>query len=200
MMTEAQVLGIVLAAGAGTRMGVPKALMHDCDGTSWLRRSVEVLRRGGCGSVLVVLGAESDSAAALLSGVPVEIEVCPTWHKGLSATLQTGLNSAMSGPGSIALLHLVDLPDISSEVVSRVLESAGTSTTALARACYKDQPGHPVAVGRGHWGKIVASAKGDDGARGYLAQHEVLKVECGDLATGRDRDYRDGVRGMSGYA
>ena len=43
-------LGLLLAAGAGTRMGRPKALVDD-----WLVRSVETL--ADCDRVVVVLGA-----------------------------------------------------------------------------------------------------------------------------------------------
>ena len=60
--------GLLLAAGAGTRMGTPKALVRDDDGTSWLLRSVAVLRDGGCVGVTVVLGAEAARATALLDG------------------------------------------------------------------------------------------------------------------------------------
>jgi hypothetical protein len=35
---------------------------------------------------------------------------------------------------------------------------------------------------------VIESAVGDQGARSYLAQHDVVVVECGDLATGRDVD------------
>ena len=52
------------AAGAGSRMGMPKALVHDERG-SWLRRGVEVLREGGCDPVVVVLGAAPQAADAL---------------------------------------------------------------------------------------------------------------------------------------
>ena len=56
------VAGLLLAAGAGTRMGRPKALVVDADGTSWLARGVEALRAGGCDEVAVVLGAAVDEA------------------------------------------------------------------------------------------------------------------------------------------
>jgi hypothetical protein len=45
-----------------------------------------------------------------------------------------------------------------------------------------------VLIGREHWAGVVASAQGDLGARAYLDANEVLLVECGDLATGRDVD------------
>jgi len=45
-----------------------------------------------------------------------------------------------------------------------------------------------VLIGRDHWPGVLASVIGDQGARGYLADHPPTEVECGDLATGRDVD------------
>ena len=82
---------------------------------------------------------------------------------------------------------LVDLPDLTADVVRRLLDS-GVGPSALARASYDGKPGHPVLIGRGHWAGVVATATGDRGARDYLDTHEHLDVECGDLATGEDVD------------
>ncbi|MFB2581498.1 NTP transferase domain-containing protein [Herbiconiux sp. P15] len=60
------VVGVLLAAGAGTRMGRPKALVRATDGEPWLLRGVRTLTAGGCSTVIVVLGAEADSAQRLL--------------------------------------------------------------------------------------------------------------------------------------
>jgi hypothetical protein len=37
---------------------------------------------------------------------------------------------------------------------------------------------------------VAESASGDAGARDYLAGHDIVLVECGDLATGADVDSR----------
>ncbi|SDZ34308.1 molybdenum cofactor cytidylyltransferase [Herbiconiux ginsengi] len=58
---------MLLAAGAGRRMGRPKALVVGDDGEPWLVRGVRVLREGGCADVVVVLGAEAARARALLA-------------------------------------------------------------------------------------------------------------------------------------
>ena len=88
-----------------------------------------------------------------------------------------------------ALVTLVDLPDVGDDVVGRLLSRAGTiGPDTLARAAYDGQPGHPVLLGRGHWAGVADIARGDRGARDYLAIHEHRAVECGDLATGRDLD------------
>ena len=87
-----------------------------------------------------------------------------------------------------ALVHLVDLPDVGAEVVRRVLAQAGAGAEVLARASYAGTPGHPVLLGRDHWGPVSEAAAGDQGARSYLATHDLTLVECGDLATGADVD------------
>src|SRR5215218_10330566 len=53
--------GLLLAAGAGSRMGTPKALVND-----WLVRGVDVLSAAGCTPIVVVLGAAHQQARALL--------------------------------------------------------------------------------------------------------------------------------------
>jgi CTP:molybdopterin cytidylyltransferase MocA len=174
--------GLLLAAGAGSRMGRPKALV---DG--WLGHGVAALLEGGCDAVTVVLGAAVDDALALLPGGPVDHVVAEDWAEGMSASLRVGLASLADRDAEAAVVLLVDLPDVGAPVVTRLL-AAGSSRSALARAAYDGRPGHPVLLGRDHWDGVLATARGDEGARAYLAAHEVALVECGDLATGQDVD------------
>lgn len=177
--------GLVLAAGAGRRMGMPKALKRDPDGTSWLARAVSVLDEGGCAATTVVLGASG--AAAELPLARTTFTHCPDWAEGLGASLAHGLTVLAEGDAHAALIHLVDLPDVTAEVVRRLLreEVRGDS---LRRAVYLGAPGHPVLVGREHWAPLTAELAGDRGAGGYLARRCATEVECGDLATGADVD------------
>jgi CTP:molybdopterin cytidylyltransferase MocA len=64
----------------------------------------------------------------------------------------------------------------------------------LARAAYDGQIGHPVLVGRNHWSPVREQAHGDEGARGYLQQHDVELVECSDIGSGDDIDTPDQLR------
>jgi CTP:molybdopterin cytidylyltransferase MocA len=183
--------GLLLAAGAGRRMGTPKALVTDERG-SWLQRGVANLVEGGCRRVTVVLGAEAEQATALLEEAPgaPRIVVADDWAEGMGASLRAGLRSLeVDSAEDAVMVSLVDLPDLGPEVVAR-LGRASRSAHGLARASYEGVPGHPVLLGREHWPGVLESAQGDQGARSYLARHEVELVECGDLATGRDVDSR----------
>ena len=187
MSRSDDMVGVLLAAGAGRRRGEPKALAVDARG-SWLLRSVAVLFEGGCAEVVVVLGASADEAQKLLpvaSGL--RVIRADDWATGLSASLRAGLEAAQISPHQRAVMHLVDLPDVTGEVVARVA-GAASGPTALARAVYAAVPGHPVVFGRDHWAGVADATGGDRGARDYLAAREVTLIECGDLASGADSD------------
>jgi CTP:molybdopterin cytidylyltransferase MocA len=178
--------GLLLAAGAGRRMGTPKALVTDERG-SWLERGVDLLRGGGCRRVTVVLGAGAERARELLTELDVGVTVADDWAEGMGASLRAGLRSLSGSDDDGVVVSLVDLPDLVPEVVGRVI-SAGDGPGTLARATYDGRPGHPVLLGRDHWPRVLETAVGDQGARAYLAGRAVTLVECGDLATGHDVD------------
>lgn len=169
-------------------MGTPKALLRHADGQSWLSRSVGVLRDGGCHDVTVVIGAEAALAAALVADLGVDIVVAEDWADGMSASLRAGLARLGNGDAAVAVVHLVDLPDVTAAVVGRLLGTVELHPSLLARPTYRGLPGHPVLLGRDHWQPVRSDASGDRGARGYLDDHPLVTVECGDLARGVDRD------------
>jgi CTP:molybdopterin cytidylyltransferase MocA len=117
----------------------------------------------------------------------VAVVVADDWSEGMSASIRSGLVSLEDSDAVAALVSLVDLPDVTEGVVRRVI-AAGADRASLVRATYDGRPGHPVVLGREHWFGVRAAAVGDRGARDYLANHALIEVECGDLATGRDVD------------
>lgn len=179
-------IGLLLAAGAGRRMGMPKALVRDEADVPWIVSSVHMLIAGGCADPIVVIGAEAEAVRPLLAGMPVRIVEASDWATGMSASLAAGLNAAADSDADAVLIHLVDLPDVGADVIVRLLTHS--TPDVLARAAYGAGPGHPVLVGREHWAAICAESGGDRGARGYLGRHAPVEVDCSDLATGRDVD------------
>ena len=185
--TSAVAYGLVLAAGRGRRAGGPKALRSDAAGRPWVVRAVDTLRAGGCGSVLVVAGAAADEVRAVLAAEDVHVVPAANWDQGMGTSLRAGLAALDSTDAQIACVHLVDLPDVGSDVVARLLTTA-VGVDTLARATYASGPGHPVLLGRAHWPAVRTAARADTGARDYLAATRVRLVDCSDLAGGRDVD------------
>ena len=169
----------MLAAGAGTRHGGPKALV-----VPWLADAVRLLLDGGCSRVVVVLGAGADEARALVpDDARVTTVVARRWADGLGESLRTGLEHAT---GDAVVVTLVDLPGTPVSVVARLTTTWDRHT--LRQAVYDGRPGHPVLLGADHWAPLSATLTGDRGARGYLVAHGVAEVECGDLHHGLDQD------------
>ena len=177
--------GLVLAAGAGRRMGTPKALVRDADGVPWVVRASRLLAASGCAPVVVVIGAAADEVRAELSAEPVHVVEATDWAEGMGASLRAGLKTFAPGVDAVVVVP-VDVPGLTAAAVRRVVERAGPE--ALVRATYGGAPGHPAVIGRKHWAGVITSARGDEGARGYLREHETVLVECGDVSDGADVD------------
>lgn len=181
-----QCIGVLLAAGAGRRMGQPKATVTGADGVPWVVSSADALRSGGCDEVVVVVGADAEAVRAHLSGSAVSVVEADDWADGMGASLKAALEAIADRQAEAALIHLVDLPDVGPHVIQRLLDQSAVH--ALARATYEGRPGHPVLIGREHWRAIAGTVSGDRGARDYVDSRAVVMIECGDLAAGRDVD------------
>jgi nicotine blue oxidoreductase len=181
------VAGLLLAAGAGRRYGMPKALVR-LGGRLLVERGAQTLREGGCDPVVVVLGAAAERVRAeALLGTAVVVDN-PDWRSGMGSSLGTGLRATLHPGVEAAVVLLVDLPGMTPEAVRRV--AALASPDALVMAGYGPRRGHPVLLGREHWAGVAAAASGDVGARPYLAAHSaaVRVVPCDDVADDRDVD------------
>jgi nicotine blue oxidoreductase len=185
-----KIAGLVLAAGAGRRMGTPKALIRDSDGVAWVVRSARLLAGARCSPVVVVIGAAADQVRAELSNEPVELVEAADWDEGMGASLRAGLTALGSAVNAVVVVP-VDVPGLTAAAVRRVVDRAGPE--ALVRATYDGAPGHPVVIGRAHWDGVIASARGDEGARAYLRAHGAEPVECADVADGADVDTAEGL-------
>jgi nicotine blue oxidoreductase len=193
---NAPTTGVLLAGGAGTRLGLgPKALLP-FRGRTLVEVLAKVLLDGGCHEVVVVLGAGAEDVrrATDLEGYLVVDN--PEWASGMASSFRAGMSAAAKGN---VLVALVDQPGLSSAVVARLLAAhhPGRVTAAgYAEATFtgghttKLRRGHPLIIDAALRDEVAASAVGDAGARRFLKAHPGLVdvVDCSDLADGADVD------------
>ena len=189
------VAGLLLAAGAGTRYGGPKALV-DLDGELLVERGVRVLEEGGCAPVLVVLGAQAErvrEAARLPRTV-----LAPDWATGMGASLRAGLAALSAEDCAACVVALVDQPLVGSASVRR-LRTAWEAGARAAVATYAGAPRNPVLLDRSVWPEVAASAEGDAGARTWLRGHPdlVTAVPCDDTGSPYDVDTPEDLAALS---
>ncbi|MFI6348271.1 NTP transferase domain-containing protein [Streptomyces sp. NPDC050560] len=184
-----EVVGLVLAAGGGRRLGGrPKALLEH-GGRTLAEHAVGTLRAGGVGRVHVVVGAAASAVRALPGLADCVLVENPAWQEGMGTSLRAGLDSLGDTGATAALVLLVDQPGITSEAVARVREAV-EGPAVLAAATYDGRRGHPVLLGADHWRPAADSAEGDRGARAYLARHSaaLALVPCDGVAAPYDID------------
>jgi nicotine blue oxidoreductase len=197
-----RVAGILLAAGGGSRLGRPKALV-EFGGQTLAARGVDLLRTGGADPIVVVTGA-----------VPVDLPGArivpnPHWRTGMGSSLIAGLSAVRETPPGTcraAVIALADQPLVGAASVRRLIAAHATGAT-VAVAAYAGRSRNPVLIDRTHWDEVLATTTGDAGARPFLRAHPelVVAVECAD--TGRPDDIdtpedltraREAVRRKSG--
>ncbi|MCL2781005.1 MAG: NTP transferase domain-containing protein, partial [Actinomycetia bacterium] len=154
----ARVSGVVLAAGAGSRLGRPKAELV-VRGERLLDRAVRVLREGGCDEVIAVV--RPGGTAPEPWPVPSEARPCsergtggwartvvnPDPRRGLGSSLRLGLAAAT---GQRAVIMLVDTPGVPAAAVRAVL----VADAPVAVASYGGRRGHPVVLAAGYWERV----------------------------------------------
>lgn len=177
-----RIAGILLAAGGGSRLGRPKALVEFA-GQTLAARGVALLRDGGADLVLVVTGAAPVS-------VPGARTVHnPDWATGMGSSLAAGLRALPGSGAGAAVIALADQPLVGAESVRRLV-AAYRAGAAVAVAAYGGKPRNPVLIAREHWPAVLEQAAGDTGARPFLRAHPdlVTVIECGDTGSPDDVD------------
>lgn len=186
--------GLVLAAGAGRRLGRPKATVR-FRGEPLVRRAVRLLQRGGCVPVAVVAGADSEHTAAVVSDLAVAVVRNEGWPSGMGGSLRAGLAALRPAGVAAVVVALVDQPLIGPEAIARLIAAWRRGAT-IAVATYDDRPRNPVLFDAVAWDDVDRWARGDEGARGLLrARPEwVQGVPCDEVASPRDIDTSDDLR------
>jgi|SRR5271166_3327436 len=188
---QPRVAGILLAAGEGSRLGQPKALV-EIGGQRLVDRGLLMLRAGGADPIVVVTGAAPIDVPGAL------VVHNPAWSTGMGSSLTAGLSALGALPPDecgAAIIALADQPLVTSVCVKRLIAShqgdADTGHTAsIAVASYGGRPRNPVLIAREHWAEVLTHACGDAGARPFLRAHPdlVTLVECGDAGSPDDID------------
>lgn len=139
------IAGIILAAGASSRMGTPKALL-DYRGETFLDRLIRVLGRV-CEPVIVALGYHADEIRAATHG-RARFVVNPDPSRGQLSSLQTALQEVPAEAEGFLFIP-VDCPAPELKTIQSIadaLHSPGKPWLAIPR--HEGRRGHPVCARR----------------------------------------------------
>lgn len=162
---------ILLAAGASTRMGQPKAgLRVSLDGPTFAAAAVEALRASGVTGAVVVAGAHPEAVTAALTGVAdVRVLVHDGWAAGQLSSLRAGLDAVDVPELEAILVTLVDCPLVRPATVRRLIETWEHTRAPIVRPAIGERHGHPVIFDRATFADL-RSAPLEVGAKAVIAR------------------------------
>lgn len=130
--------GIILAAGASSRMGSPKALLHLPDGRTLAEYQADLLSSAGIDPVCLVLGHGGAEAASQLPANRFRIVQNSRWATGRLSSLQAGL-AALEADGY--LIIPVDSAGIDETTIRTVISKSDEGRTRAVRPEYQGKAG-----------------------------------------------------------
>jgi molybdenum cofactor cytidylyltransferase len=177
------IAGIILAAGASSRMGTPKALL-DYRGETFLDRLIRVLGEV-CNPVIVVLGYHAEEIRASARGA--QFVVNPDPARGQLSSLQTGL-AVVPGDAEGFLFLPVDCPSVEVSTL-RAITTHANEMLVIPR--FEGQRGHPVYARR----ELIAEFLAEEGsAKDVVHRHAAVYVDTSDSGVLSDIDDPEAYR------
>ncbi|MFQ5823932.1 MAG: NTP transferase domain-containing protein [bacterium] len=153
---------IILAAGASTRMGKPKALVKFKEKT-FLETVIDNFQKAGIEKIIVVLGHAVEEIATKLK-LPSDLYVLnEKYTLGQFSSFQTGvkyLEPDIAG----TFLALVDQPQIGETVLTKLLNAFVGNSNKIIIPTYQGKRGHPPIFPKTLFHEILSSSSSQTAA------------------------------------
>jgi len=183
-------VGILLAAGRGTRFGGDKLLAQlgsnsglagECIGATACRHLLLALPR-----VIAVVRPDDAALAAALGAAGARIVRCVDADDGMGASLACGVRATRDAAGWV--VALADMPWIEPSTIARVA-AAVAEGAPVAAPFHRGARGHPVGFSSACYAALAALT-GDEGAKSVVAAHSdsLARIDVDDAGTLRDID------------
>jgi molybdenum cofactor cytidylyltransferase len=201
----ARVVGLVLAAGTGSRFGGGK-MRARLDDRPLVAHVLATARKAGVGRLLLVLGGDAATVRGdLLAADPAALDgvlvaVNPAAERGLATSLRLGLAAATAAPAPAGVLVLLgDQPRVRPAVIAALIAAAEGSppgTRAVAPLYGDDGAPNPVLLLRPGW-PLVAGLEGDRGIGPFLTLRPDLVVRVPVAGSNPDVDTPEDLAALS---
>jgi len=167
-----KVAGVVLAAGASTRMGRIKQLLPVGDETL-IERVLNQIMKAELDSVVLVLGYGVQEILAvippLFSQPRLRIIENREYREGISSSIVAGIQ-AVESTCDHAMIFLADMPCIRSDLINLLIRRHLDSGMPVGAVQAEGRPAHPVIFSRQVFPELKR-LKGDVGARSLFRKY-----------------------------
>ena len=191
------VVGIVLGAGASTRLGRPKQTLPFGDRTLLGHVVADVEAASTLDRVVVVLGRAADEAGDALELSRAITVRNDAYGEGCASSLLAGLDAA--GDCDAIVLLLGDMPGVTPSIIDEVVSGWRGTPTWAAVTQYVDDIGHPFVFSRDAFATL-RTLHGDKAVWKIVDREPIERVAriSVDAARPWDIDTWDDYRDVSG--
>lgn len=173
MAGAAPLVGVLLAAGKGSRFGGDK-LLHPLPDGRPLALAAAAHLRPACDRLIAVLRPENERLAGLLQALDCVAVYCADAERGMGRSLAAGVAATPGAAGW--LVALADMPYIAASTHHAVAVCLRAGASLVASE-YQGQRGHPVGFA-GRWFEDLVALDGDQGGRAILQANDRELVLC----------------------
>ena len=163
------VAGIILAAGASSRMGVPKQLLL-WHGESFVRHVGRAALQAGLNPVVLVTGAESEAVQQAVQDMPIRCVHNDAWQTGQSSSVRAGLQALPADTGA-AIFLLADQPLVSVELLRGLIALHARELHPIVAPLVDGQRANPVLFDRRTFPDLL-KLSGDMGGRALFSRYQ----------------------------
>jgi molybdenum cofactor cytidylyltransferase len=183
---EADVAGVILAAGTSSRYGSANKLLERIDGDRIVARAIRPYLDAGLDPVIVVVGHEHERVRSALPGGVMAVHN-PDYAEGQASSVRTGVGAVAEGADAV-VVGLGDMPFVRSETVRLLVRAFRAEVGDPLAAAVDGERGNPVCFGE-QWFSALCDVDGDIGGRRLLLEApDAALVETGDPGVRRDID------------
>lgn len=159
---------LVLAAGASSRLGQPKQLVHVA-GRPLLHSVVSQATAIAGHAVTVVLGAHAMELTRLLQHSGVSTVVNRNWEEGMGSSIRFGI-AALPPACDAVLILLCDQVAVTADDLRRLVSAWRGEDSVVAAATYRGTVGVPAIFPRWCFSELT-QLRGDTGAKAILDRY-----------------------------
>jgi molybdenum cofactor cytidylyltransferase len=162
------IAGVILAAGAASRMGQPKLLLS-WKGETLIKRAARTALEAGLDPVMVVTGSGAVEMQAALAGLSVQMVYNPDWGDGQSTSVRAGINALPEQTAAVIFL-LADQPYVSAGLIQQLVKTYAQSRPSILAPFVGEKRANPVLFDHSMF-DALCRLQGDAGARSIFTRY-----------------------------
>ncbi|MBN2677811.1 MAG: nucleotidyltransferase family protein [Anaerolineaceae bacterium] len=183
-----KITGIILAAGASRRLGVPKQTLL-WKGETLIRHVAKLALESGLDPLIVVTGYKSKEVEEKIRDLPVIIAYNPKWEEGQSTSIRRGLEEVASDTDACLFL-MSDQPQIPVALIKKIMDRFKKCNSMIIVPRVGESRGNPVLLSHSVFPDLY-TLKGNEGGRIIFNRYPMDFVDWNDDSILIDVDTED---------